>query len=270
MKPRLFGLLSALNALAAVAGFPYSRALALQGVGSKLIAQWPVHVALPVLVVGQLVIALPCAAVGLALAPRLGLGAPVLSAWLAREPIARRAREALLPALWIGLALGAILTGVNALLGDSFERELLRAGRSMPVHPHPLIGVLASFSAGVAEETMLRLGLFTVVVWLGASIALRGALASTESPAAPIPAGAFHVANVFAALVFGALHFANVKALGLSLSPTSIFVALGLNGLVGLACGFLYWKRGIEAAMVAHTATDLVIHALVPALAPGA
>jgi hypothetical protein len=34
--------------------------------------------------------------------------------------------------------------------------------------------------------------------------------------------------------------------------------------------GWLYWRRGLLSAMVAHFATDVVLHGLTPALLAGA
>jgi membrane protease YdiL (CAAX protease family) len=36
-----------------------------------------------------------------------------------------------------------------------------------------------------------------------------------------------------------------------------------LNSLAGLVFGWLYWRRGLKAAMVAHFSADLVLHVLV-------
>jgi len=69
-------------------------------------------------------------------------------------------------------------------------------------------------------------------------------------------------ANVVAALVFGALHFANVHLVGLTLNPVVVSFILLVNGGVGLLCGWLFWTRGIEAAMACHVAIDLVLHGL--------
>jgi hypothetical protein len=35
--------------------------------------------------------------------------------------------------------------------------------------------------------------------------------------------------------------------------------ALVLNGIAGIAYGYLYWKRGLEAAMLAHMSTHLIM-----------
>ena len=36
-----------------------------------------------------------------------------------------------------------------------------------------------------------------------------------------------------------------------------------MNGIPGVAFGWLYWQRGLEAAMVAHFSADLVLHVLI-------
>jgi membrane protease YdiL (CAAX protease family) len=41
---------------------------------------------------------------------------------------------------------------------------------------------------------------------------------------------------------------------------------LFVNGTVGVLCGWLYMRGGIEAAMACHAACDLVLHGLAPAL----
>jgi membrane protease YdiL (CAAX protease family) len=35
-----------------------------------------------------------------------------------------------------------------------------------------------------------------------------------------------------------------------------------LNGLAGVAFGWLYWKRGLESAIVAHFSADIILHVL--------
>jgi membrane protease YdiL (CAAX protease family) len=41
-----------------------------------------------------------------------------------------------------------------------------------------------------------------------------------------------------------------------------ILRAVLLNGLGGIVFGYLYWKRGLEAAMIAHFSADIVLHVL--------
>jgi membrane protease YdiL (CAAX protease family) len=131
------------------------------------------------------------------------------------------------------------------------DAEMARLG-PISVPPPPWMGVLGSFAAGVNEEVTLRLFLMTTIAAIAWRILPRMA--------------ALWIANAIAALVFGALHFGNVFALGLHLSPFLVAFILLVNGGIGLLCGRLYWTHGIEAAMTAHVACDLVLHGLGPAL----
>jgi membrane protease YdiL (CAAX protease family) len=48
------------------------------------------------------------------------------------------------------------------------------------------------------------------------------------------------------------------------LNPLVITRALVLNGVGGLAFGWLYWKQGLESAMIAHFSADVVLHVITP------
>jgi len=50
--------------------------------------------------------------------------------------------------------------------------------------------------------------------------------------------------------------------MGSKLNPLFITRALLLNGLGGLAFGWLYWKQGLESAMIAHFSADIVLHVI--------
>jgi membrane protease YdiL (CAAX protease family) len=71
------------------------------------------------------------------------------------------------------------------------------------------------------------------------------------------------LANGLAAVLFAAIHLPQAAALfGLS-APVLVFVLTG-NGLPGLAFGWLYWRRGLLAAMAAHCAADIVMKVVLP------
>ena len=66
---------------------------------------------------------------------------------------------------------------------------------------------------------------------------------------------------MLAAVVFGLGHLPATAAL-LPLTPAVIARAVVLNGIPGVVFGWLFWRRGLEAAMVAHFGADLVLHVL--------
>ncbi|MGZ5158720.1 MAG: CPBP family glutamic-type intramembrane protease [Caldimonas sp.] len=113
-------------------------------------------------------------------------------------------------------------------------------------------GLLASFYGGIVEEILMRLFVMTALVRLVMLVTRARTLS------APIAATAI----ALAALIFGAGHLPTAAQLG-PLHALVVARVLVLNALVGLACGWLYWRRGLEHAMVAHFAGDLVLHVLV-------
>ncbi|MGH7726009.1 MAG: CPBP family glutamic-type intramembrane protease [Candidatus Eiseniibacteriota bacterium] len=256
---KVWGVLAALNLIAALLAVPYTRELLAQSVMPPSDRGLTAHIALAL--VNAAVIMFPAAALGLRLGRRVGLGAPLLATAFERDASDHaRVRSALVRGTWIGLALGALILAGNALFGPELEQELARLGRPVPEHPSTLAGILGSFGAGIGEETLLRLFLLTALYrgffWL-----------ARRAPVEPAHARvAYGIANAVAALVFAALHFGNANVLGLPLGPLTIASVFLFNGAVGIACGELYRSHGIESAMVAHTVTDLVIHGLAPAL----
>ena len=50
------------------------------------------------------------------------------------------------------------------------------------------------------------------------------------------------------------------------ITPLVVIAALLLNGLAGIAFGYLYRERGLEAAMIAHFTADFVIYVVGPSL----
>jgi membrane protease YdiL (CAAX protease family) len=66
------------------------------------------------------------------------------------------------------------------------------------------------------------------------------------------------------ALVFGAIHLPQLAGAGAATSFGITATMLG-NIVVGIACGWLFWKYGIISAIAAHFAIDVVLHVF-PAL----
>jgi membrane protease YdiL (CAAX protease family) len=190
-------------------------------------------------------------AIGLRLGAQIGLGAPILQAWLSGDPNAsRRFRVEAPMAIGVGLVIGVVLTLIGIAAGP-----LLPPPKQAFTHPPPWQGLLASISAGVNEEIWLRLGLMTVVAWALTRI-------SGEKNVGPM---AGWTSIILATLVFGAIHLPQAFLLLGSSLPVVLWV-LGGNGLAGIAFGWLYWRRSLLAAMLAHFSTDIILHVVAPAL----
>ena len=148
------------------------------------------------------------------------------------------------------------------LLATQWIDPLLPAMRNPPAHgdaaASALNGLLASFYGGIAEELQLRLFLMTLMVWLVARLRRRK----------PGDA-AFHVAIVLAAVLFGVGHLPAAAHIW-GLDAIVVLRTIVLNAVIGIACGWLYWRRGLEMAILAHFSADIVLHVLMPLLGNGA
>lgn len=118
-------------------------------------------------------------------------------------------------------------------------------------------GLLASFYGGIVEELQLRLFLMTLLLWLVARV--RGRMPGNTT---------FWLAILLAALLFGVGHLPAAAHIW-GLDTIVVLRTLALNAVVGIACGWLYWRRGLEMAMLAHFSADLVLHVLMPLLGSG-
>ena len=192
-------------------------------------------------------------ALGLWLGGKVGLGAPVLRGWLSRDPDAPRRFRAYLPAaIGVGVAVGVVIILLERFVFWSLLPVALRAAPE----PGPLQGFLASFYGGINEELFTRLGIMTLLVWAGTKATRR------EEPGAVV----LWVANILTALLFGVGHLPTLA----QLTPLTFLLVgrtLLLNGLAGVCFGWLYWKRGLVAAIVAHFGADIVLHVIGAALA---
>jgi hypothetical protein len=188
-------------------------------------------------------------AIGLGLwsARRMGLGAPLIESWLYHEESRVSARDSLMFGSLVGIAVGVVLLIII-----------------IPVAPHlpglPFVSaaraalwkrVFVCFYGGIDEEVLSRLFLLTLIMWLGTRV--------FQKQKARISTVTFWSANIIVAILFGLGHLPNA-AMVMRITPTVVVLALALNGIAALSFGYLYWKRGLEAAMIAHFCADFVIY----------
>ncbi|MFZ0564951.1 MAG: CPBP family intramembrane glutamic endopeptidase, partial [Chlamydiales bacterium] len=144
--------------------------------------------------------------------------------------------------------IAGLLVGVALYLLDSawFSSSLLSG-----THPPIWTGLLASFYGAINEEVLLRLFMLTTVYFL------LGKIFKLQPQNHLL---FLWIANVIVAIIFGLGHLPAAFKLT---SPSSfeVFRILLLNGIPGVVFGWLYWTRGLLAAMAAHFIADLVIHA---------
>lgn len=187
------------------------------------------------------------ALLGLGAAQTLGLKTDHLARWINRTD-AQPGWSGLGSSLLLGAGIAVLVVVVD--LG--FMLPLLTPVGDMPPTPGPLLGLLASFYGGIAEEVIVRLFLLSVVAWglVKVGVGKHAALVS---------------AAVVAAVVFGALHLPTAVQI-FAFDGALVARTVLLNVMLGLPFGLIFIKRGLEQAIAAHFVADLVLHVAVPAL----
>ncbi len=187
-----------------------------------------------VALINPLVIVSAAAAIGCWASRRVGLAAPAVAAWLSGEPVRPPLRAQLPAAALAGLAVAGVLAVYALYTGPMF------AGSPASQLAMPLVTKL--LYGGVVEELMLRWGLMSLLVWAAWK------LARSEAPGPR----AFWIGAVLAALVFAVGHLPALYALVPRPALALIAAVLVGNAVPGVLFGWLFWRRGLEAAMLAH------------------
>ncbi len=183
--------------------------------------------------------------------PGLGLGTPLNLALLSDKARAGFGRT-----LWLSTLLGlSTATAILALDQALFEGVSLERIRAVGAVSLAVRGGIILYSS-VAEEAFFRLGVATLVAWL-ARLALTAFWRHNPGPKS-LP----EWVGVFAAAIwFGLAHVGNLPDV-----EHPVLRALTLNGFAGVAFGWWYWVRGLEAAIVAHLAANALVYLVVATL----
>jgi membrane protease YdiL (CAAX protease family) len=183
---------------------------------------------------------------GVRFAPRAGLDAPWLRAFAERRERPPAFGSVVIEAAAVGSVAAIAVTAVALMLRSSVPEAVWR-----PVPASFWARASSAFYGGIVEETLLRWGVLTAL------IALLRRLGSRE---------AFWPANIAAALIFGALHLPSVAYSGIPVTPSVLAHVLFGNGIAGVVFGWMFRRRGLEGAMVAHGAADVWLQAALPTL----
>ncbi len=178
---------------------------------------------------------------GVALARKVGLHAPAFEAVAARRPLAPGLGPQLLPGLIAGFVGGMVLFAVNRSAPAALAK----------VQEHftpPLLARL--LYGGFTEELLLRWGFMTVLIWLAWRLLQRG----TGAPRTVY----ISLGIVVSALVFAAGHLPAAAMLVGELTADVVVFVVVANSVFGVLFGYLFWRYGLEAAMIAHGTAHLV------------
>ena len=180
---------------------------------------------------------------GVVLAPKVGLRAPGFEAFAVSSRVAIALRPQLAPGLLGGLAGGALLV----VLSYAPPPELAAGAETFSF---PLLARL--LYGGITEEVLLRWGLMPLVLWLLWRFIHR----SNTLP----PASLVWVAIVSTAVLFGVGHLPAASSIAGDLTFHVVAFVIGGNAVFGILAGWLFWRFGLESAMLAHGIAHLVAY----------
>jgi len=230
-----------------LAVMPYSLRLLKASVQSK-----PLTMSVPALVLlsflQTVILSAVAIGVGLLAAHAIGLGAPYIETALSGNGTIRAVAVMLPPAVALGILGGLALLLMDLLFLPHLPEALLDTARKTSLWEN----FAASFYGGLNEEFLTHLFGLSVLAWLLSRIWHTSAGLPTET--------LFWVANLIMAILFGLGHLPAAKNLLGRITPLMFARTLLLNGPIGLICGWLFWRYGIEEAVVAHFSADIIYH----------
>lgn len=247
---KIFWLLLIASVVGVVALLPFLLALF-----QKIIAASPLPMPMPVLLTVQVmqnaILFAGFISLGLILARKVGIATPILQRWLYGGSAPAPKNAAVTPLLFGAVGAAFLLLVFYVIFLPRIPEWPIGVEAAMPIWKR----FLACFYGGINEEILARLLALSLILW-----GLRK-IARQQSPqASPV---IFWIANLIVAGLFAAGHIPAAKAF-LSITPIVLAAILIMNGSLSLAFGYLCWKRGLEAAMLAHFSADVILQVIGP------
>lgn len=148
-----------------------------------------------------------------------------------------------------------ILTALAIALGDMLFGQYIPQLTVVNAQVAVWKTLLASLYGGIVEELLLRLFVMLLIAWIIAKI--------TRSIEPAKNSIIMWTAIILSAVLFGLGHLPITASL-VAITPIVIVRAIVLNGIGGLVFGWLFWKKGLESAIIAHFTADIVLLSILP------
>jgi formate/nitrite transporter FocA (FNT family) len=177
---------------------------------------------------------------------KVNLSAPVLDAILKNQPILTKLKPQIVPAFLGGILCGLFIFFFSLKFQSLLPPELLLSAKKLSLPWYARI-----FYGGISEELLIRWGLMSFLVWL-----FFRCFQNSASQIKPI----IYVASIFvSALVFALGHLPAAYALSsVVTAPLIIYILVG-NTVFGIVAGGLYWRYGLECAIISHMLVHITL-----------
>ncbi|MEK6481965.1 CPBP family intramembrane glutamic endopeptidase [Catalinimonas sp. 4WD22] len=181
-------------------------------------------------------------AVGTALYDKVNLRLPLLERLTGISGESINPFEIIKYGVLAGLLSGVLLSLIGGVFTSILPSEFQELGDNL----QPTLAVRFLYG-GFTEEILMRFGLMTFIVWVASKIAGR---------TKPI---VYWSGILLAAVIFAFGHFPVVfQSVESPSSMLLSYILLG-NSVGGIIFGWVYWKKGLESAFVAHIFAHVVM-----------
>ncbi|MDL3984414.1 CPBP family glutamic-type intramembrane protease [Shewanella xiamenensis] len=183
---------------------------------------------------------------GVIFSQKVGLFAPVFEVCAEGGNIYHALKPQFIPALIGGVLGGLFLLCFMAVVVGNLPQDFIQAGESLtpPWYAKVIYG-------GITEEILIRWGLMSFITWCCYRL--------TQAKETEVKPYNYVFAIVLSAFLFGIGHLPVAFTLTSEVNSALIFYIIFGNAGFGIVAGYLYWKRGLECAMLAHIIAHLII-----------
>lgn len=183
--------------------------------------------------------------VGLWISKKAQLGATVIESFFSNQK--NRTQPNFYKTILYPIALSIVLA-LLLLMVHKLTRYYFPVNNIIERPSKPFIGIV-SFSAGITEEIMFRLGLMSLIV-----VVIQHFKKETNPSSSVV-----WMSIIITALCFGLMHLPQSKNFS-NLTLVTVSSTMIGNLITGTFFGWVYWKRGLLAAIIVHVVWDLVFH----------
>lgn len=172
---------------------------------------------------------------------KVKLSLPVLENWLSNKKL-----PTLYPLLIIGIG-GGLFSGLLIILSTLIFQPVLPAEfLQLETYIRPNAAVRFLYG-GFTEEIIVRFGLMSASIWLVFRISKK------------LRSLVYWIGIIFSALIFALMHLPLIYVFLDSPNSTVLAYIIITNTMGGIVFGWLYWRKGLETAMLAHIITHVVL-----------
>lgn len=180
--------------------------------------------------------------VGTALHEQCHLQVPTIHQFITKIPATISFYRQFQSGIVYGIISGIIITLITVFFQAFLPPEFFALGSKMNITPAARL-----LYGGITEELLMRYGFMTFVVWI--IFKIRKELST----------GTYIIGILLSSLMFAAGHLPVVYSSVASPDVMLIsYIILG-NSAAGILFGYQYWKKGLEAAMIAHMFAHLTM-----------